>query len=120
MMDEHEAETPVTPKLSSEEDRARHNLTHLPYASWYEACVTGRGQEEQHRRKKDPSKPMPVLAIGGAHSYPHARGRGREPEESLKRCATHVRGAVVEGSGHFVPEEQPEKLNALLLEFFAE
>ncbi len=64
--------------------------------------------------------PMPVLAIGGAHSYPHARGRGREPEESLKRCATHVRGAVVDGSGHFVPEEQPEKLNALLLEFFAE
>jgi pimeloyl-ACP methyl ester carboxylesterase len=64
--------------------------------------------------------PMPVLAIGGACSYPNARGRGCEPEQSLKRCATNVRGASIPECGHFVPEEQPDKLNALLLEFFAE
>ena len=34
---------------------------------------------------------MPVLAIGGAKAF----GRAREPEESLRRVATDVRGAVV-------------------------
>ena len=64
--------------------------------------------------------PMPVLAIGGGCSYPHARGRGSEPEQSLRRVATNVRGAVIPECGHFVPEEQPAELNRLLLEFFAE
>jgi pimeloyl-ACP methyl ester carboxylesterase len=63
--------------------------------------------------------PMPVLAIGGGCSYPHARGRGTEPEESLRRVAVNVRGAVIPNCGHFVPEEQPEAFNKLLLEFFA-
>ncbi len=59
---------------------------------------------------------MPVLAIGGAKS----RGRGTEPEESLKRVATNVRGVVVPECGHFIPEEQPEILARLLLDFFVE
>jgi pimeloyl-ACP methyl ester carboxylesterase len=58
--------------------------------------------------------PMPVLAIGGANAY----GRGTEPEQSLKRVALDVRGAVIGECGHFVPEEQPEWLCRLLLEFF--
>jgi len=63
--------------------------------------------------------PMPVLAIGGANSYPHARGRGKETEESMRRVATDVRGAVIEDCGHFVPEEQPGVFNRMLLEFFS-
>ena len=63
--------------------------------------------------------PMPVLAVGGANSYPHARGRGREVEESLRRVARDVTGAVIPDCGHFVPEEQPTAFNRLLLEFFA-
>jgi len=59
---------------------------------------------------------MPVLAIGGAKAF----GRAREPEESLRRVATDVRGAVVPECGHFIPEEQPEALARLLLDFFAE
>ena len=59
---------------------------------------------------------MPVLAIGGAKS----RGRGTEPEESLKRVAANVRGVVVPDCGHFIPEEQPEILARLLLDFFGE
>jgi len=60
---------------------------------------------------------MPVLAVGGGCSYPHARGRGTEPEQSLRRCATNVTGAVIPECGHFVPEEQPDVFNRLLLEF---
>ena len=62
--------------------------------------------------------PMPVLAMGGAVSYPHGRGRGSEPEQSLRRVADDVRGKVVAECGHFIPEEAPDLLNARLLAFF--
>jgi len=60
--------------------------------------------------------PMPVLAVGGGRA--EARGRGSEPEESLKMIADDVRGAVIADCGHFVPEERPAALAALLLEHF--
>jgi pimeloyl-ACP methyl ester carboxylesterase len=63
--------------------------------------------------------PMPVLAIGGAVSYPHGRGRGGDVEASLRRVAVDVAGVVVPEAGHFVPEEQPEVAARLLLDFFA-
>ncbi|MEO6362426.1 MAG: alpha/beta hydrolase [Caldimonas sp.] len=59
---------------------------------------------------------MPVLAVGGGRA--DARGRGSEPEQSLKLIADDVVGAVVADSGHFVPEEQPAELAALLLAHF--
>lgn len=58
--------------------------------------------------------PMPVLAIGGASG----RGRGREPEESLRRVALRVQGDVVPDCGHWIPEEQPRYLAERLQEFF--
>jgi len=61
--------------------------------------------------------PMPVLGVGGAISYPHGRGRGADVEASMRRVATDVRGAVIPECGHFVPEEAPETLSRLLLEF---
>jgi pimeloyl-ACP methyl ester carboxylesterase len=63
---------------------------------------------------------MPVLAIGGGVSYPHGRGRGSEPEESLRRVALDVRGEVFADCGHFIPEEAPDLLNQRLLAFFDE
>jgi pimeloyl-ACP methyl ester carboxylesterase len=63
---------------------------------------------------------MPVLAMGGAVSYPHGRGRGPECGESLKRVAVDVRAMTVPECGHFIPEEQPEFLLSELLAFFGE
>lgn len=63
---------------------------------------------------------MPVLAIGGAIGYPHSRGRGTEPEQSLRRVATNVRGLVIPDCGHQVPEEKPDILADALQRFFAE
>ena len=60
--------------------------------------------------------PMPVLAVGGARA--ESRGRGSEPEQSLRVIADDVHGVVIADSGHFVPEEQPEALPAHLLEHF--
>lgn len=59
---------------------------------------------------------MPVLAIGGGRS--EARGRGSEPEESLRVIADNVTGLVIADCGHFIPEERPEELAAHLLDHF--
>jgi len=59
---------------------------------------------------------MPVLAVGGGRA--EARGRGREPEESLRLIADDVTGVVVDDCGHFIPEERPDELAALLLAHF--
>jgi pimeloyl-ACP methyl ester carboxylesterase len=54
---------------------------------------------------------MPVLAIGGASSL------GEGMAKSVAQVAEHVQGAVVENCGHYVPEERPEELLAILLPF---
>jgi pimeloyl-ACP methyl ester carboxylesterase len=61
--------------------------------------------------------PMPVLAVGGGVSYPHGRGRGSDVEASMRQVATNVNGHVLEECGHFVPEEQPQALTRLLIDF---
>lgn len=58
---------------------------------------------------------MPVLAIGGAQAF----GRGGESLSSLQRVATDVRGGVMQDCGHWIPEEQPGRLTAELLQFLA-
>ena len=58
---------------------------------------------------------MPVLALGGAGGW----GRRMEVVESCQRVAHDVRGGIVEGAGHWIPEEQPDELARLLLAFFA-
>lgn len=56
---------------------------------------------------------MPVLAIGGAEAF----GRGAETLSSLQRVATDVRGGVMADCGHWIAEEQPERLTEALLQF---
>jgi pimeloyl-ACP methyl ester carboxylesterase len=60
---------------------------------------------------------MPVLAVGGGRA--ESRGRGSEPEASLRVIADDVTGVVIADSGHFVPEERPEELAGHLLGHFA-
>jgi len=47
--------------------------------------------------------PMPILAIGGDHSY------GAAMKAELESVATHVDGAVITNSGHWIMEEQPKQ-----------
>lgn len=61
--------------------------------------------------------PMPVLGVGGGRA--EARGRGGEPEAALREVADDVTGAVLTDCGHFIPEEKPQELAALLLGHFA-
>ena len=57
---------------------------------------------------------MPVLAIGGA------QWMGPMMEKMVAPVAANLRVEIVEGSGHFVPEEAPAEVARLLLEFMRE
>jgi len=61
-----------------------------------------------------PKLRMPVLALGGAAGW----GRGEEVAASLRRVAEHVEGGVVDGAGHWIPEEQPQVLAQRFRAFF--
>jgi pimeloyl-ACP methyl ester carboxylesterase len=54
---------------------------------------------------------IPVLAIGGDHSY------GAHLADEVRFAATDVRGAAITNSGHWIMEEQPEQAIALILPF---
>lgn len=57
---------------------------------------------------------MPVLGIGGSHCM------GNQVGLIMSGLADNVQTEVVEQSGHWIPEEQPEKLASLLLDFFTQ
>src|SRR3974377_282513 len=54
---------------------------------------------------------MPILAIGGDHSY------GARLATEIAFAATDVRAAVIEDSGHWIMEEQPERAVPIILSF---
>lgn len=69
---------------------------------------------EDNRRLATTRLPMPVLAIGGDLSV------GTALVDSLRALATDVRGTVYEGCGHFIPDEQPDRLAGDLRAFLGE
>jgi pimeloyl-ACP methyl ester carboxylesterase len=54
---------------------------------------------------------MPVLAIGGDHSY------GAHLATEIGFAAADVRAAVIKDSGHWIMEEQPEQAVTIILTF---
>jgi pimeloyl-ACP methyl ester carboxylesterase len=56
---------------------------------------------------------MPVLAIGGDHSY------GASMKTELEFVASDVQGAVITDSGHWIMEEQPQQAIAIIAKFIA-
>lgn len=62
-----------------------------------------------------PKLSIPCLAIGGGTSM----GRGHLVEASLRQMASNVTGLVLDGCGHWVPEEKPEELVSALTGFLA-
>lgn len=57
---------------------------------------------------------MPVLALGGALSF------AMLPYESWKMVCENCKGGVIENSGHYIAEEQPQLLLEQLLPFFTD
>jgi pimeloyl-ACP methyl ester carboxylesterase len=57
---------------------------------------------------------IPVLAVGGDHSY------GAKLATEIGFAATDVRAAVIKDSGHWIMEEQPGQAVALIVSFLGE
>ena len=60
-------------------------------------------EENQALFAKGGKLSMPILAIGGDHSY------GAAMKTELDAVASHVDGAVITNSGHWIMEEQPKQ-----------
>jgi pimeloyl-ACP methyl ester carboxylesterase len=54
---------------------------------------------------------MPILAIGGQDSF------GSMIPDQWREYAVNVQGRVVKNTGHFIPEERPQELTAILQSF---
>ena len=78
---------------------------------YYRALFTSIDANKQYSEIK---LEMPVLAVGGEYSF------GLRTAESWKTAANHVTAAVIEDSGHYIPDEQPSLLVKTLLSFLAD
>ena len=90
--------------LASDPDALRGSF------EFYRALGTTSAQNE---KRKTIRLTMPVLAIGGAESV--AQGA----ETTMRLVADDVKGTVLSGSGHWVAEQAPDELVAVLTEFLA-
>ena len=71
--------------------------------------------DAEHNRKNARKKlPMPVLTVGGTASF------GADLEEEIRPLAERMRAVMIENCGHYLAEEQPERLIDELLSFFRE
>jgi pimeloyl-ACP methyl ester carboxylesterase len=57
---------------------------------------------------------LPVLAIGGDHSY------GAHLATEIGFAASNVRSAIINNSGHWIMEEQPQQAIAIIVPFLEE
>ena len=67
--------------------------------------------DNQKRLAEKGKLTMPVLAIGGNHSF------GDAFAGEIGFAASNVRGAVIANSGHWIMEEQPDQAIAVILPF---
>ncbi|MER6443345.1 alpha/beta hydrolase [Streptomyces sp. NPDC001185] len=81
------------------------------FAQYRTLLDDGRINRTWHR--EGGSLSMPVLAIGGEYST------GTRLFDSLTNIAPRLSGAVIPGSGHFVPEESPDMFARELIAFFS-
>lgn len=65
----------------------------------------------QNAVRKSRRLTLPVLAIGGE------KGIGEGVVNTMKLVADNVQGVIIPGSGHWVAEEEPDKLLAALIPF---
>lgn len=71
--------------------------------------------DAEHNRNNAKIKlPMLVLTVGGTASF------GADLEGEIRPLAEHLRAVMIEECGHYLAEEQPERLTHELLHFLRE
>jgi pimeloyl-ACP methyl ester carboxylesterase len=89
---------------------ARPGAIHNAFSGQF-AAFTQDGEDNKALFAKTGKLPMPVLAIGGDHSY------GASMQTELASVASAVQGAVITNSGHWIMEEQPQQAIGVILPF---
>src|SRR5262245_59347844 len=89
---------------------ARPGAIHNAFSGQF-AAFTQDGEDNKALFAKTGKLPMPVLAIGGDHSY------GASMQTELAYVASNVQGAVITNSGHWIMEEQPQQAVGIILPF---
>ncbi len=86
------------------------------YRTWWPQDVA-----ELTELMRDKKLTMPVLTVFGSQPFrqrPDLKWSKNPIADRLRAVATDVSEALIEQSGHWVPEEQPEMLAKHLIEFF--
>jgi pimeloyl-ACP methyl ester carboxylesterase len=91
---------------------ARPGAIHDAFSGQFAAFAQD-AKDNQALFAKGGKLPMPVLAIGGDHSY------GAAMKTELDGVAAHVQGAVIANSGHWIMEEQPAQAISAIMPFIA-
>jgi pimeloyl-ACP methyl ester carboxylesterase len=89
---------------------ARPGAIHNAFSGQF-AAFTRDAEDNKALFAKIGKLPMPVLAIGGDHSY------GAAMQSELASVASNVRGAVITNSGHWIMEEQPQQAIGVIVPF---
>ncbi len=89
---------------------ARPNAIHDAFSGQF-AAFTQDGEDNKALFAKEGKLPMPVLAIGGDHSF------GASMQSELASVASNVRGVVLTNSGHWIMEEQPQQTIGIVVPF---
>jgi pimeloyl-ACP methyl ester carboxylesterase len=91
---------------------ARPGAIHNAFGGQFEAFSRD-AEENKATFAKTGKISIPVLAIGGDKSY------GASMKTELEYVASNVEGGVIQNSGHWIMEEQPEQAIDLILPFLA-
>ncbi|MGO4222397.1 alpha/beta fold hydrolase [Lysobacter sp. TAF61] len=91
---------------------ARPGAIHNALGGQFEAFSRD-AEENKSTFAKSGKIAIPVLAIGGDHSY------GALMKTEVEYVASNVEGAVIQDSGHWIMEEQPQQAIDLIIPFLA-
>jgi pimeloyl-ACP methyl ester carboxylesterase len=91
---------------------ARPNAIHNAFGGQFEAFSRD-AEENKATFAKTGKLDIPVLAIGGDHSY------GASMKSEVEYVASNVEGAVIQNSGHWIMEEQTQQAIDLIVPFLA-
>jgi len=89
---------------------ARTGAIHDAFSGQFAAFARD-GEDNKALFAKTGKLPMPVLAIGGDHSF------GELMSSELSGVASNVKGAVITNSGHWIMEEQPQQAIGIIVPF---
>jgi pimeloyl-ACP methyl ester carboxylesterase len=120
LLDRFYNELSATPAAIDEQTRdyyaalyARPHAIHDDFSGQF-AAFTDDAVDNQKLLAEKGKLTMPVLAIGGDHSY------GASLATEIGFAATDVRAAAVKDSGHWIMEEQPGQAVALITSFIGQ